>query len=90
MVAPSRKKPVPPVRPSRTTLRGSEKDVAISWQLRVLRGSYGMYVVVTRSTSTSLGLRKSPCMASTGQIYVEVFYRGITYHILVLSPSDGT
>ena len=48
-----------------------ERDVAISWQLRVQRGCYGVYVADTGSTSRSVS-RKSPDVALTGQIYANV------------------
>ena len=60
-----------PDRATKDNFREIERDVAISWQLRVQRGCYGVYVADTGSTSRSVS-RKSPGVALTGQIYANV------------------
>ena len=57
-----------PVRATQDNLRGTEWNVALSWQLRGLRGYYGVYMAITVSTSRSYFVHRSPCVALADQM----------------------
>ena len=61
------------------SFREIQWDVAISWQLRGVRGCYRVYVVVAGFTSHSFS-RKSPCVTLTGRLYMYVWPLHYTEH----------